>query len=81
MCNICNHTSMVTMFEMEKMSYRKAERGHLNSSLCLFLTVLKVEMEEKKWFNIYYRSAEKRGDNNCRLGLFRKTVEGVQPKL
>ncbi len=52
--------------------YRKAERGHLKSSLCLFLTVLKVEMKEKKLFNIYYRNAEKRGDNKCRLWLIRK---------
>ncbi len=32
----------------------------------VFLTVLKVVMKKKKWINISYRNAEKRGDTKCR---------------
>ncbi len=61
------------------MFYRKAERGHIKSSLCLHLTVLKVEMKERKLFYYLLQEwGEERGQQMSSL-VDSYTVKGDQP--
>jgi hypothetical protein len=41
--------------------------GNVRRRVTVFLSVLKVVMKKKKWINISYRNAEKRGDTKCLL--------------